>query len=420
MRTSDFVKVNIGNEKSEIKPIASLNNTSAVLILNLLSYDEYVSLRNNNGTIEDPIWETPQALIERFKLETDWQPYNPFDNDTQEVLGSILEDVANSYFTGGGLSLVTKVLTFISNEQEWIDEGFTPISIGSRTVIVADNIIGRNDVVGLPNDVINIQLAWNDSKVIELGTLANALDEEPFAERKILYITTNDKSDFIARDNVFIQYYENNAETGKAATENNYESAAAMAYFSKLNYWEDDIKDYEFTDWAGSDLSKLNIANNIPAHEVEVNIFTHLINRYFVTKGLLSSGMKLLTYYFEIIIAQKITTLLMMTLLRKVEMNPETYNGIYNDINTLLTAFANNNLFDRTYVNDKLRLIERENKSIKALEVDEKLITGFKVLVLPATRANKSSRIYDGVYIYFAINNQIREININGFGMGGI
>lgn len=420
MRTSDFVKVNIGNERPEIKPIASLNNTSAVLILNLLSYEDYTNLRRNNGTEEDPIWESPEAMIERLKLETEWQPYKPLDNNTQEVLGEVLEDVANSYFTGGGLSLTTKVLTFLSDEKDWKENDFNPISIGNRSIIVADNIIGRNGKKGLPTEVINIQLAWNDSKVIELGTLANALDDEPLAERKILYITTNDKNDFIAKDNVFIQYYENNAETGKLADYNNYESAAAMAYFSKLNYWEDMIKDYEFTNWAGSDLSKLNIADYIPEHDAEVNIYTNLINRYFVTKGLLSSGIKLLTYYFEIVIAQKITSLLMITLLRKVEMNPETYNGLYNDINTLLTSFANNNLFDKTFVNDKLRLIERGNKTIKAVEEGEKLISGFKILVLPATRENKNSRIYDGVYIYFAINNQIREININGYGIGGI
>ena len=91
MRTSDFVKVNIGNERPEIKPIASLNNTSAVLILNLLSFEDYKNLRRNNGTEDDPIWESPEAMIERLKLETEWQPYKPLDNNTQEVLGEVLE-----------------------------------------------------------------------------------------------------------------------------------------------------------------------------------------------------------------------------------------------------------------------------------------------------------------------------------------
>ena len=383
MKSSDFVKINMFNDPVNLGMNANLNNTCAII---------YV----HKSSTEDPASTT----------DTIWQ--ETLSNDYQ---GKTLIDIAtNTFITNGGIKLVYKRFYFGSEETD-----------ADIVTAILQGIRGEEGQEKLNKAIINIQVIEEGLNLLIAPLAQGLLSNDNIEDRKILFVTSNSiPTGLSSIDNVFYQYYDTKAVTGGVLI-NNYESASAMAYLSRIDYYNELIKDYEFTDWLGS-LNNLNIVNELPtiADGTAVNVYANMIGRYFIVGGLLTSNIRLITYYFEIIITQKLTDSLMLLLLSKISFNNNTYAAIYNRITILLDMFTANGLLDSSFVSPLERFIYRDNVKNVLLEKDEILINGYKANILPATQEELRTREYKGIYIYIAIDNQIRKIEVNGLAIGGV
>jgi len=195
-----------------------------------------------------------------------------------------------------------------------------------------------------------------------------------------------------------------------------------MAYLSKINYAEDTIRDYEYTVWGGSS-SLINRVSELPANVEDggrVNYFTTLAGRTVLINGVMTSGDRLISHYFSQILTERITNLLGLLTIQKLNFDQSTYSYLYNVLTIELDKFAENGLLNTEFIVPEQRVIFRDNIRYVLAEAGEKMEFGYLVETLPPTANDISTRNYTGIYILLAFANQIRTIDVTGLVLGGI
>ena len=383
MKISDIVKVNIENVTSYETNSTQMNSVAAVLFVHKLQ------------------------TAEVGNTDTEWVPFSELDPTNEGYIGDdVIGRIESTYRVNGGISLVCKRVYILEAET---DEN---VMLGE----IIDAINGGNLHTGLETTIKNVQLAWDSTYTPTLGSVANAMIDTAAPENtKILFVTVNaTPAGLSSRPNIFYHY------STATSFVNYYESAAAMAYLSKINYVTDEIKDYEYTEWLGS-AAMVNLVDEKPDEtQGIVNIFTPLGGRKVLVGGNMTDGVRLITYYFELILSDKIANVLAVLVLDKLKFVPSTYSQLYNSITIQLDVFANNGLFDRTFVASENQNIFRDNIQYTLIRKDEILLYGYTVSVLPPTANDLATRNYTGVFIHFAISNQIRTIEVTGLTLGGV
>lgn len=374
MKISDIVKVNINGNLAYSANSAEMNSTAAVL---------YIS--SESGTT-DPNWVDYTELGNEYNGE------------------ALIERIGATYFANGGVSLLVKRLYFEN----------TPDNITSIT----EAIYGGENNEALPTDVKNIQLAFNVSPATSIRSIALAtISTSNPDQSKLLFVTSNDAPvNLTDIDNVFYHFSTSTSFT------NYYESAAAMAYLSKINYQDDTIKDYEYTVWAGG----ANLVNRIEdlGASVEdggrVNYFTRLANRTVLINGVMTNGVRLITYYFEQILTTRITNLLGLLTIQKLKFEQSTFSFISNLLSIELDKFADNGLLNNEFVVQEQRVIFRDDVRYVLAEKGKSMDFGYILETLPPTANDILTRNYTGIYILLAFANQIRTIEVTGIVIGGV
>ena len=378
MKISDIVNVNINGTLAYSANSAEMNSTAAIL---------YVS--DESGT-----------------TDTEWLDYadlgTGYNGETQ------IERAGATYFANGGVSLLVKRVY-----QNGV--GVTP---ADWTDAIFANIV-NNYHTALPVGVKNIQLIWPEAEstpniraIAQNSVFASNPDQD-----KILFVTSNAApTSLLDIPNVFWHY-------ATASTfVNYYESAAAMAYLSKINYSDDTIRDYEYTVWAGG-ASLVNKIEDLDSGTVEasgkVNYFTTLANRTVLIGGVMTNGTRLVTHYFEQILTERITNLLGLLTIQKLNFDQSTYSYLYNVLTIELDKFANNGLLNQSFVVPEQRVIFRDDVRYVLAQAGQIMEFGYIVKVLPPTANDLSTRNYTGIYILLAFANQIKTIEVTGLVLGG-
>jgi len=383
MKISDIVKVNIVDVTSYETNSIQMNSVAAVIFVHKL--------------------QTAEVGV----TDTTWKPFADLDPTNEGYIGDdVIGRIESTYRINGGISLVCKRI--------YITEGETDENVMLDEIIEAIN--GGSTQVALGTTIKNVQLAWDSTYTPTLGSIADAMIDEAAPENtKILFVTVNSTpAGLSAKPNVFYHY--------SVATSfvNYYESAAAMAYLSKINYVADEIKDYEYTEWLGAD-AMINLVDEKPDESQGiVNIFTPLGGRSVLVGGNMTDGVRLITYYFELILSDRITAVLASLALEKLKFTPATYSRLYNSLTNVLDVFANNGLFDKTFIATEEIAIFRDDTKFVLVRNGEILSYGYSVSTLPPTAADLTARNYTGIFIHFAISNQIRTIEVSGLVLGGI
>jgi hypothetical protein len=382
MKISDIVKVNIANISSYEANSLQMNSVAAVLFVHKL---------------EEGLAATS---------DTTWLPFDQLDLEEEGYIGDdIINRIELTYRSNGGVSLVVK-----------------RIYLPTSATLLEGNTALKNAIRGLEGQQIlstsikNIQLAFDTTFVPTISSLADDLVDTVAPENtKILFITSNSLPVTLnTRPNVFYHY-----STSTGVFVNYYESAAAMAYLSKINYISDQIKDYEYTTWQTS--APHNLVSAKPSElQGNVNIFTSLVNRSVLIGGTMTNGVRLITYYFQLILTDIITNTLALLTLDKLKFSQETYGLLYNVITIQLDRFASNGLLDTEFVALQDEVIFRDSVRYRLVRQGEILSYGYIVNILPPTQADITLRNYTGIYIHFAIANQIRTIEVSGLAIGGI
>ncbi len=373
MKISDIVKVNIDGKLVYSANSAEMNSTAAVL---------YVS--QESGT-------TDTAWIDYTELGTGYNGE------------ALIERIGATYFANGGISLIVKRI-YLNG---------TPDVLGDWT----NAIYGAENNEALPVNVKNIQLAWNETPAIGIRAIAQATVSTSNPDQsKILFVTANSApADLDDIPNVFWHYATSTSFT------NYYESAAAMAYLSKINYSDDVIRDYEYTVWAGG----ANLVNRVADLDISedggrVNYFVTLANRTVLINGVMTNGVRLVTHYFEEILTERITNLLGLLTIQKLNFDQSTYSYLYNVLTIELDKFATNGLLNTEFVVPEDRVIFRDDVRYVLAQAGDIMEFGYVVRVLPPTANDILARNYTGIYILLAFANQIRTIDVTGLVLGGV
>lgn len=381
MKISDIVKVNIDSDLTYSANSSEMNSTAAVL---------YIS--NETGT-----------------NDLNWLSYEVLEGLSYSG-NTVIDTVVDTYISNGGISLLVKRLYF--------DADADPLVVDTLDALKTA-IYGGVGIGGLPVNVKNIQLAFSEDYTLttSLRDLAQGLVNETNSdETKLLFVTSNTSPVALITEveNVFYHYY--------IGDENYYESAAAMAYLSKINYSGDIIRDYEYTVWAGNP-SEVNIVSELPASVEDsgrVNYFTTLANRRILINGVMTNGVRLTTYYFQQILTERITNLLGLLTIQKLNFDQSTFSFISNLLSIELDKFSDNNLLNNELVVPEQKFIFRDGIKYVLAEKGEKMEFGYILQTLPPTANDINTRNYSGVYILLAFANQIRTIDITGIVIGGI
>ena len=373
MKISDIVKVNINSKLAYSANSAEMNSTAAVL---------YVS--QESGT-------TDTAWVDYTELGTGYNGE------------ALIERIGATYFANGGVSLIVKRIYLNGTDDV----------LGDWT----NAIYGAENNEALPLNVKNIQLAWNETPAIGIRAIAQATVSTSNPDQsKTLFVTANSApTSLLDISNVFWHYATSTSFT------NYYESAAAMAYLSKINYSDDVIRDYEYTVWAGG----ANLVNRVADLDISesggrVNYFVTLANRTVLINGVMTNGVRLVTHYFEEILTERITNLLGLLTIQKLNFDQSTYSYLYNVLTIELDKFANNGLLNTAFVVPEDRVIFRDNVRYVLAQAGEIMEFGYVVRVLPPTANDITTRNYTGIYILLAFANQIRTIDVTGLVLGGI
>jgi len=377
MKISDIVKVNINSELSYSANSSEMNSTAAIL---------YIS--DEEDGVTDLSW-----------IDVDLA--------TGEYPGStVINRIKNTYTSNGGISLLLKRVYFIDPAVDTLE--------ALKTAVYGGVGIG-----GLPVSVKNIQIAFSSG--FTPSTTVRALAQGLVSltnpdETKLLFVTSNAAPQSLIGDveNVFYHYY-----TGSV---NYYESAAAMAYLSKINYSTDTIKDYEYTAWVGNP-SEVNKISELPSgieDSGRVNYFTTLANRTILINGVMTNGVRLITYYFQQILTERVANLLGLLTIQKLNFDQSTYSFISNTLSIELDKFANNGLLNNEFIVPEQKFIFRDGIKYILAEKGQTMEFGYVLQTLPPTAVDISTRNYTGIYILLAFANQIRTIDITGIVIGGI
>lgn len=377
MKISDIVKVDINSTLAYSANSAEMNSTAAVL---------YVS--DESGT-SDTDWVDYQDLVTGYNGEAQ------------------IERVGATYFANGGVSLLVKRIYKNSagtSTDDWTDAIFA-------------NAVGSTQTA-LPVSVKNIQLVWPEAESapnIRAIAQASVFTSNPDQD-KILFVTSNAApTSLLDIPNVFWHY------ATASSFVNYYESAAAMAYLSKINYSDDTIRDYEYTVWGGgaSAVNKIeDLDSNVEASG-KVNYFTTLANRTVLIGGVMTNGTRLVTHYFEQILTERITNLLGLLTIQKLNFDQSTYSYLYNVLTIELDKFADNGLLNQSFEVPEQRIIFRDDVRYVLAQAGQIMEFGYIVRVLPPTANDLSTRNYTGIYILLAFANQIKTIEVTGLVLGG-
>jgi hypothetical protein len=383
MKLSDIVKVNITNIPSYDANSLQMNSVAAVLFVHKLGSGETAT------------------------SDTNWVAFESLYPENEGYVGDdIIGRIEKTYRLNGGISLVCKRIYLATDATT--EAGMTALT---------NAVIGGGSQIALGSSIKNIQLAFDSTFVPTISILAdNLVDSTAPENTKILFITSNSlPTGLITRPNVFYHY-----STSTGTFVNYYESAAAMAYLSKIVYTSDQIQDYEYTEWTGLP-TEINTVSVKPSQlQGYVNIFTPLANRTVIIGGVMTNNVRLITYYFELILTDILTNRLATLTLNKLKFNSSTYGLLYNAITIELDVFALNGLLDKQFVAKQDEIIFRDSIRYRLVRKDEIMSFGYVVNVLPPTQADITARKYTGIYIHFAISNQIRTIEVSGLALGGI
>lgn len=396
MKISNIVEVNLENTPSVSGLSNSLNTTAGVLVV--------IDAAGANDTV----W-VPVANL----LATS----NTWPGTTAGAAGkAALGRLAKTFSNNGGLNLVAKRI-YADSDPNLLDT-------------IEEAIKGGATHTAIDEKVINIMLIDEDNQTTGfIGALAEKLQSKNSPnEEKILMLNTT-----VAAipslppevDNVFINVYDQKAEGG-APDVNNYEVALAAAYVSKIDYERNQIKGFEYTPFLGyvSAENNLNIASEMPNHATKVNFITPLVNRYLAIGGIMNNGTNYITKYFSIVLNQKITAALAELVVNKLKFENATYSSITNTLTIVLDVFARNGLLDLEFVADVERQVMISEPAgdtlYRTVERGEIFTEGYKVFTLPPSVTDLANKTYSGVYVYVAIGNQIRTINVNGLVLGGV
>ena len=314
MKISDVVKVNIENITSFEPNSDQMNSIAAVLFVHKLD-----------------------GVAEVGVTDIDWVSFDQLDPTNVGYIGDdVIGRIESTYRVNGGVSLVCKRIYLASG-----------VSDNDALAEIIEAINGGTTHTKLNSAIKNIQLAWDNSYTPTIGSLADAFVDEAAPENtKILFVTSNaTPAALSSKSNVFYHY-----STATGTFINYYESAAAMAYLSKINYLSDEIKDYEYTEWLGSE-SEINIVETKPSEDQgKISIFTEIANRKIISGGYMTNGVRLITYYFELILSDRIAITLALLTLDKLKFNNSTYSALYNAITIELDVFGDNGIFDKATI----------------------------------------------------------------------
>lgn len=373
MKISDIVNVNITENLTYSSNVEMMNNTAAILFVH--TADEETS-------------------------DTSW--ISSGDLDSSYTGKDEVDKALTTYFANGGVGMVVWRIYFAETDgpsaQEKIDE---------ITAAIAE----------LDSGIKNVQIVWETKDAdISYSTLAGILEDTTHPEdSKILFVTSNvGPTSLTTLPNIFWHY------TGSLT--HYYESAAAMAYVSKINYEDNTIKDYEYTPWYGSS-TEVNLVSSLPAGTQDggyVNYFSTVAGFNVLINGLMTNGTKFITYYFELVLSNRIMDVLTKLTLSKLNFEQTTYAYLYNVLTIELDIFAQNGLLNNEFVVQEDMTVYRDNVRYSLAEAGEVLTNGYIVKTLPPTADDLSSRNYTGIYILFAVANQIRTIDVSAIVLGGI
>lgn len=406
MKISDIVTVNM-NKASNATFTNNTSSNSTAAIIALILRDS-----NNAGKSDDLIWRSYRA-----------------DEVSPEVVKA-----ANVYFNNGGRELLVKEL-YYETAEEMVDSK------------IRDAIRGSDSHTGLRLDVINVMLVGNDALIIgqaaAIMSKINAATEENVdgevvkrpEEEKIILINIKKELMFVEGesgltpiafdkelDNLFINIYEDRA-SGSGAIENNYEMALAAAYMSKINYGADTIRGFEYTVMNGQ-ITNINTAKQLIKGSTRTNMIAELAGRYLAIGAQMVNGDNFLGKYFTIVLTQRITSALAELTISKLNFENRSYALITSALNATMDVFRTNQLLNTEFVVEKDVFVNIETASGTeaqlTIEKGEVLEAGYKVFTLLPSTSDLRTKTYSGAHIYFAINNQIRKMNVSGLVLGGI
>lgn len=377
MKTSNIVKVNINN----IPPAYGINiNNNAIAAVIIVS--------NIPGVNSD----------------TTWMTFAEIENTSEPEVLATAKTINDTFTQNGGGMLLFKRLHAITS-------GNLVTSITEAAETLEPGIINIQ-LAAAANRSGTAAIALNNTDIVTIAN--NLFDASSQEDNKIIFVTSNllPSAGLNGVSNVFYQYV--------GTANHSYESVAALAYYTNIDYRDTIIKDYEYTNWNGP-LNENSLVDELPDETGgKVNIFTNLANRVVLVGGYLTNGVRLHTLYFEIVMSQKIATVLVELLLNKIEFNAAGYAAMYNAVSAQLDVFASNNVLDLGFISPDIYTTERNNVRFELLKIGEPLIDGYKVIAMPASKEDLANRTYTGLIIYVAMNNQIREIEVNGLVIGGV
>lgn len=377
MKTSNIVKVNINN----IPPAYGINiNNNAIAAVIIVS--------NIPGVNSD----------------TTWMTFAEIENTSEPEVLATAKTINDTFTQNGGGMLLFKRLHAITS-------GNLVTSITEAAETLEPGIINIQ-LAAAANRSGTAAIALNNTDIVTIAN--NLFDASSQEDNKIIFVTSNllPSAGLNGVSNVFYQYV--------GTANHSYESVAALAYYTNIDYRDTIIKDYEYTNWNGP-LNENSLVDELPDETGgKVNIFTNLANRVVLVGGYLTNGVRLHTLYFEIVMSQKIATVLVELLLNKIEFNAAGYAAMYNAVSAQLDVFASNNVLDLGFISPDIYTTERNNVRFELLKIGEPLIDGYKVIAMPASKEDLANRTYTGLIIYVAMNNQIRKIEVNGLVIGGV
>lgn len=388
MKISEIVKVVLTSDSTNPPTSSELNLTAGVIIV------------IDGPGVTDLTWKTAAELLPAGVSFTNKAAF---------------ESLVNTYANNGGINLVVKRI---------FDEDLSEASVAAEVVAA---INGNAEHTAVETEVINIMLI-DESNLVSgsLQTIANGIKNAAHPEEeKILMVNRSTVPSGIVLDNVFINYYQTKADGGVPA-QNNYEVALAAAYVSRINYASDIVKGFEYTPFQGYNptLENLNIANALPNPEsysgTHANIITYLVGRYLAIGGVMTDGSNFLTKYFSIVLTQKVTKTLTQLVVNKLKFQNTTYSAIANTITEMLDVFTKNDLLDTEYVATNDHIVTIDNVAYPTVSAGDIFTEGYRVFTLPPSESDLANKVYSGVYVYVAIGNQIRTINVSGLVLGGV
>jgi hypothetical protein len=395
---------------------------SDLITVDMTNRVESAALQNNFSNPTAAVIFLTSAVGERDK---EWRPIHEYagkkDGDTGDLLYPDLDRLSSVFFNNGGINMVVKRLPM---------ENLT-----GPADVIGKMINGSSDTEeedeALKDDIINIILAGETAPgpAVLANAVAEKVDGTNNQERLVLVnIKSDELKEITPADNLYVNVYDTKASDGKPADANNYEVALTAAYVSKINYRNSIIKGLEYTIFNGSKDS-LNVMRNVPELNPQfgVNIITELVNRYMIIGGVTASagrGTPYIAKYFSIVLAQRIKNTLAALLINKLNFENTTYSKISNALTAELDLFINNKLLDTEFEvqEDETVVIETAaGKNIyHTIKQGERLNDGYKVFTLPPSLKDLANKTYSGIYIYYAINNQIRTVHVNGLVLGGM